>query len=401
MASLSYSQLRSACTSGGASVLTSVTELAPAGGEHCAVAPARYTGPGGATYAYEDRFVDDELAHTVLIDSKSSQLNRIEVPLSEAADEGHPVLSQMPRIRVTYSIDGRSESYTDLQLPHRAFDAHIRVGTGPSGQPVTEEPVYVAARNATAADASALLQLSPASLVLGAWDSSRRSRQGRYPSALVGEIIGVLADQQSVTPRPAKHSGARVDPVAASVQVSGKTLRNLAEQQGNELSPKLQDKVKKQANQANVSASILGLGAIPPGVNDLAGVATRRIIRSHVLSFATLRQLRFGAGPDGDAALRALLAALALDGLARSDSELLLRANCHLVEKAPAAVLLDDRYGKVTAVDPITVESADALLSEAFAVAQTEADLCWDGQVFEVTGNPEVLSGAADETPEP
>jgi len=70
----------------------------------------------------------------------------------------------------------------------------------------------------------------------------------------------------------------------------------------------------------------------------LAGVACHRIVRSHVLSFAALRQIRFGAGPDGDAACRALLAALALAALARSDAELVLRANCDLVEAGPAQV---------------------------------------------------------------
>lgn len=399
MPELSYDQLRAACEPGGASVLTSVTELAPAGGAHCAIAPARYASGSQSVYAYEDRFVDGELRHTVLIDSKSSQLNRIEIPLSESADDGHPVLSQLPRIRVTYTIDGRQETFTDLQLPHRAFDAHIRVGTV-NGTPVTSYPPYVAARNATTADASALLNLSPVSLLLGAWDSSRRTRQGRYPSALVGEIIGVLADQASVTPRPAKHSGARVDPVAASVQLPGKTLVGLADQQGDEISAKLRTKIAKDAKSAAASGSVLGLGAIPPGVEDIAGIATRRIIRSHVLSFATLRQLRFGKGTAGDASLRALLAAVALNGLARSDSELLLRANCHLVEAGPAAVVLDGRYGSLTELGPISIEVGDEVLADAFAAATSEADLGWNGQILEVVGNPEVLAGAADETPE-
>jgi len=55
-----------------------------------------------------------------------------------------------------------------------------------------------------------------------------------------------------------------------------------------------------------VSASMLGLGGIPPTLEALAGVACHRIIRSHVLSFAALRQIRFGSSPEGDAACRAL-----------------------------------------------------------------------------------------------
>jgi CRISPR-associated protein Csb1 len=54
---------------------------------------------------------------------------------------------------------------------------------------------------------------------------------------------------------------------------------------------------------------MLGLGGIPPTLDTLAGVACIRIIRSDVLSFATLRQIRFGADAEGNAACRALLAA--------------------------------------------------------------------------------------------
>src|SRR5439155_17240026 len=89
--------------------------------------------------------------------------------------------------------------------------------------------------------------------------------------------------------------------------------------------------------------SMLGLGGIPPTLETLAGVACHRIVRSHVLSFAALRQMRFGAGAEGDAACRALLAALALNALARSDSELYLRANCDLRESAAPVVEIDQR----------------------------------------------------------
>ena len=100
-------------------------------------------------------------------------------------------------------------------------------------------------------------------------------------------------------------------------------------------------------------------------------MACQPVIRSHVLSFATLRQIRFGAGPDGDAACRALLAALALNALARSDAELYLRANCDLRERGPAAVKIDQRGGDRLSLEPLCIEAADALLSEALAAGGT------------------------------
>jgi CRISPR-associated protein Csb1 len=147
-------------------------------------------------------------------------------------------------------------------------------------------------------------------------------------------------------------------------------------------------------------ASELGLGGIPPNLETLGGVACRRIVRSHVLSFAALRQIRFGAGPEGDAACRALLAALALNGLARSDAELSLRANCDLVEAGPTAVRLDRRGGAVLDVPPLTVAAADEVLAAALAHAETAAGVSWSGPVLRVEGDPAIAVGAVDEESE-
>ncbi len=221
-------------------------------------------------------------------------------------------------------------------MPHRIFDGHIRAGTV-NGVPVTQLEMYRDIRNATPANARAVLDASPVSLVFGSWDSSRAARQGRWRSTLVGEIIGFCADDRS-----SLRGGARVDPVGMQIQLTETALKELAEAQRAELSGKFYDKATKPARAREgqgrarlISASMLGLGGIPPTLDTLSGVACSRIIRSHVLSFAALRQMRFGAGADGDAACRALLAALALNALARSDAELCLRANCDLREAGP------------------------------------------------------------------
>ncbi|MQY24423.1 type I-G CRISPR-associated RAMP protein Csb1/Cas7g [Nocardia macrotermitis] len=398
MAKLSYQDLLSACLPGGAAVLTSVTELAPAGGPHTAVAPAKFVDGKNSVFAYETRYIDGEPLRAVMIDSKQSQLNRVEQPLSIAVEAGHAVLGRIPRVRVSY--DG--ESYTDWELPHRAFDGHIRAGTV-DGKPVTEHPVYRAARDASARNARALLEMSPVSLVFGAWDSSRRSHQGRYRSALVGEIIGVLADQSEFAKTSPRRGGARVDPVAMSVQLPGTRMEGLLAAQEDQLSTKMAKDLREDIAKAKskpVSASPLGLGGIPPSLSALGAVACRRIIRTHVLSFSALRQLRFGADGEGDAACRALLAALAVNGLARSDAELNLRANCDLVEDGPAEVFLDQRYGNKAELEPLTISQADDLLEFAIVEAVAKAGIRWEGQIFDVVGNPVVLAGAvAEENP--
>ena len=92
------------------------------------------------------------------------------------------------------------------------------------------------------------------------------------------------------------------------IQLGEAQLKELADSQRAELSVKTYNKALKEAAKAKngklASASMLGLGGIAT-LDTLSGVACERVIRSHVLSFATLRQIRFGAGADGDAACRA------------------------------------------------------------------------------------------------
>jgi CRISPR-associated protein Csb1 len=184
------------------------------------------------------------------------------------------------------------------------------------------------------------------------------------------------------------------------MQVPGTALGRMAEAQRDELSAKNYAKVSEQAKRAKdgpVGAAELGFGGIPPTLSALGGVACDPILRSHVLSFAALRQMRFGAGPDGDAACRALLAALALAGLARSDAELYLRANCDLVEDGPTAMTLDQRGGQELAVQAPGIAAADELLGAALREAEQRAGVIWSGVALSVTGNPDVVRGAVAE----
>ena len=311
--------------------------------------------------------------------------------MSAAIAVEDPVLARTPRIELRFE-DG--QVYSDLDLPHRVFDGQIRAGTI-NGQPVTSVEEYRKLRDATVNHARPLLERSPMTLLLGGWDASRKTHQGRYRSILVGEIIGILADQDGgPEANQSKRGGARIDPVGMRIDLGDKERKAIAEAQKHELSAS----THKSASGKNGKASTLGLGGIPPSLEQLGGVTCQAIIRSHVLSFAALRALRFDSPtPEGDVACRALLAALALNGLARSDAELLLRANCDLVETGPAVVTLDKRYGQKESFEPLSIDQAQELLSAAIDHATQAANLTWDGSVLVVEGNPVILAAAADD----
>ena len=395
---------------GGGSVITSITELEPAAGPHASVAPAKFVDGSKSVFAYENRYIEDDAQKVVLIDSKQSELNRAEAAIEQGRQYGDEAAVKIPRAVVTYKTENGPVEYSDMELSHRIFDGHFRAGRV-DGKPITENDQYRALRNCTPADMSALLNTAPAALLFGAWDSTRKSNQVRLRSALVGEIIGVLADQEpDAEHRQARRGGARVDAVAASVQLTPKDMESLVNDQEAELSAKNVAARRKEAKTAKadtrISASALGLGSIPPVLEETGAVACRRIIRSWVLSLATLRQLRFGQDETKDKdknkniAARALLAALGLNAIARAERELYIRANCDLIESAAPVVTLDQRFGEKKPFAPLTVEHTDQLLLEAIENAKKAGVADWNGQTFKVEGNPIIIKNATAEDAE-
>ena len=391
---------------GGGSVSNSITELEPAAGPHASVAPAKFVDGSKSVFAYENRYIEDNAQKVVLIDSKQSELNRAEAAIEQGRQYqyGNEAVIKIPRAVVTYETENGPVEYSDMELSHRIFDGHFRAGRV-DGKPITEHNKYRALRNCTPADMSELLKTAPAALLFGAWDSTRKSNQVRLRSALVGEIIGVLADQEpGAEHRQARRGGARVDAVAASVQLTPKDMESLVNDQEAELSAKnvaaRRKEVKTAKADARISASTLGLGSIPPSLEETGAVACRRIIRSWVLSLATLRQLRFGTDEKKNVAARALLAALGLNAIARAERELYIRANCDLIESAAPVVTLDQRFGEKKTFAPLTVKQADQLLLEAIKKAKEVGVADWNGQTFNVEGNPSIIANATAEDAE-
>lgn len=389
---------------GRGSVITSITELEPAAGPHASVAPAKFVDGSKSVFAYETRYIDGDARKVVLIDSKQSELNRAEAAIEQGRQYSNEAVVKIPRAVVTYETENGPVEYSDMELSHRIFDGHFRAGRV-NDKPITENEQYRALRNCTPADMSALLNTAPAALLFGTWDSTRKSNQVRLRSALVGEIIGVLADQEpGAEHRQARRGGARVDAVAASVQLTPKDMESLVNDQEAELSAKNVAARRKEAKtakaDARISASTLGLGSIPPVLEETGAVACRRIIRSWVLSLATLRQLRFGQDETKNVAARALLAALGLNAIARAERELYIRANCDLIESSAPVVTLDQRFGEKKTFARLTVEDTDQLLLEAIENAKKVGVAEWDGQTFNVEGNSAIIANATAEDAE-
>ena len=394
MTALTLDILNEASKVGGPASICEHAEMVPAAGPEGVVAPAKYTAGKRATYVFEKRIVDGELKCVVLIDAKTSNANRLEKTIVDAQKDNEGVLGTMPRIVVTYEKPDKGTTvYLDSQLPHRAFDGHIRIGTH-EGKPMSEVPEYIAARNASLDDLWPLFELSPDTVMFGGWDSTRSRNQLRIASVLQGEVIGVLADQGDRDPS-IHRAGARVDPVEASVTFSDRKERQNIVAQAINLSKKTEADFLK-----NGKGSQIGLGAIPPQATDdvLDGVAISKAVRMEVLSFSTLRTFRFGKGREGDEAIRALIAAALLRALAGYAADPVLRSNCNLSETGPSVLTLDRGAGNREQLEPLTVDAAEELLRQAYEQAHEKAGVVWERQTFDVTGNPEVINhGSADE----
>jgi len=355
--------------------------------EGAIVAPARYAGRSGSEFVFETRYTNGEFRRTTLIDSKQSQSNRAEEGFLTARREGGAA-TLVPVIEVGY--DGR-EPLTDLQLPHRAFDAHVRFALQ-NNSPVVKAPWYQALRDATHADLSPVFTVSPATLAFGGWDSSRKSGQLRLRGLFVSELFGVVADRDD---RLSRRSGARLDPLGQDFLITPDEFEALLDRQRDVLSPNLVKKLEgelervRKKKDALISASTLNLGGVPPGTEAPFGVAVPEVQRARTFSLAGLRRLRFGGTADDDAAARATLLGVLLLAAAYADADPELRAYCD-VGSPESRTLLDADEVELD----LSIDACSTFLEQA--IERLPDRLRWTGQVQTLTGEPALNRGAED-----
>jgi CRISPR-associated protein Csb1 len=389
---LRYESLLEAVKGGGVGI-RSRTELEPLGGAGDKVFPATYGVDKSALtkYATEPRVVTAEDGSTtktesVVLDSVSSQANRLEMALLEAVRAGD---LSLPVTSVDFSAAGLPglDRISDYEAPHRIFDALLRDSfdgdvlfrQGATGQSITE---------AAPRDAAALFHHSPHTLVFGGWDSTgpRGGRGAKYERAITSEIVAHGIEI-------GKKTSSRIDP--AGIEMKAGPLYEAKD--GIEWTVDPTEAVLEKGKPKLFAGggegppgrpSQVNHGNVTPSIDGKAGgVTAERIVGITVLSLIQLRRLRFPALVDGsavpsdrrsglEAAARAALAALGLAAtvLAFEDG-FDLRSRCVLVATGP---LRFELVGRAGTRDEFEIDGRGALdlLSTASAKA-ADAGIPW------------------------
>jgi CRISPR-associated protein Csb1 len=360
--------------------------LQPAAGPGEKVFPATYPAEGKAPprHATESRRVAGQDVPCVLIDSVQSAANRLEEALLRAMAANR---LSLPHIEVDFSDhDDLSDlgMITELAAPHRVFDAILRDSETPDGMPFRKSPIGEAVQRASTRDCSALLGLSPVSLLMGAWNSTGDGGGlgAKFARALVAEVVGYWWT-------PGTRPSSRIDPLGARAQVP--IVGTPSDWEVTTKAGKGQKVLKpSEVNHGNIKPEIQELG----GTFDYA-------VHSFVLSFAALRRLGFGGQTPAERATReraarTVLAALGLVALLEGDrAGYALRSRCDLVldPAAPAhqsGVLEIVHFDGTTAAIDLTLDEAHALFNASVS-ALRGTGLSWSEQPLVLRPQPRLV----------
>ena len=320
--------------------LSITRELQPLGGPGDTVSPPTYAqaegDEKGPRYVWSERRNGDEVVNTCLLDSPASQANRIEESLLELVRTDQIAL---PLHRMDVPFIGE---LTDLDLPHRTYDAAIGTAKLANGTEWKKSKVAKLIREASRKNAAALLEHAPLILVLGGWDShsgtAANAWQGRHEKAIWSKIVAIDAFKMN---RP----GGRLDPMGlpSSDKVD------------------LGDGSKKLVDQ--------GLGVVPPSMDKFPrlSITMRYAEQRSVISFGVLRKIGFG-GTGKDGVARDYLAALGILGLTalhRDGGHL--RSECDLVCDQTDGWRIRRDSAPTIELYEVTVERALKVVNEALA----------------------------------
>lgn len=290
-------------------------------------------------HIFEVRRLGGREVPCVLLDSVQSQANRLEAALQNAADTQ---IIQLPYLQVQFTdADLRAEvgndgRITSLETSHRIYDATFRDSLL-EGLRFIDSPVGRRLKEAKITAATAVLELSPTALVFGAWHSQSGvgCMAAKFFRCLSSEIVGVDTPVEHVIdPRTGDQIGMRTAGRQTSSRLDGLGIVKGVDiyKAGANWSNKAED-VGPDARL--VRPSEINHGHITPSVQPL-GVTMEYGQQTMVLTFAGLRQLRFGTREQNDVA-RTYLAALALLSCLEQDLYgFALRSRCDLVPEQAA-----------------------------------------------------------------
>ncbi len=345
--------------------------LQPVGGKGDKIFPPTYPGEvrnAPPRHVYERRRLNGAEIWCVLVDSVQSQANRLEECLLDAIHDGVSI----PYVQVDFTgaaLDGVSK-ITSLDAPHRVYDAILRDSLY-EGAPFMESEIGMRLAKAKPENASALLEVSPTSLLFGAWHSTGQGGGlgAKFARCLVSEIVGIDVPVEDVVVNhrtgeievqtTGRRTGSRIDPLGV--------LRKVKVFKGENGWSTTKAGAGKNAKE--VKPSEINHGNIAPSVQPL-GVTCDYLEHSFVLSFAALRRLRFGGG-ERNLAGRSLIAALGLVALAEQDARgYALRSRCDLVceGRAPLDLVRSDGSTEALMMDS---KQARELYDAAYDAART------------------------------
>jgi CRISPR-associated protein Csb1 len=422
MDTITYQTLAEA-VGGNAVGFRAVTRLEPLGGPGDKIFPPTFgdpvplPAPVGAEavdrrrtkYAVEWRRVNGTSRLCVLLDSVASQANRMELALLEGYEGGELAF---PFVRVDFTGETHEDPALDLstvcgdgfittlEAPHRIADALLRDSLY-NGKPFRLSDPGRRFTEASPSNATALLDLCPASLLFGVWDSTgpKGGLGSKFQRAIVSEIVGIGTELGTKT-------ASRIDPTGiekTDIYEAKDREERWTTDPGRAKTQKGKPVPLKRGGEKAGTPAVINHGNVKPSTDPEAGGVTIDYAEQvTVLSLPALRRLRIsrgaaGAHLEGEARRRAELAArtaLAALGLAavayQRENGYDLRSRCALRPLGPLAIELLPGDGGAPQPFALDRKAASGLLGDA-AQAVQKAGLPWRTTPLDLKPAPQLI----------
>jgi CRISPR-associated protein Csb1 len=419
---ISYETLEQAV--GGLAIgFRAVTRLEPLGGPGDKVFPPTFgdsvplPAPVGAPhddrrrtkYAVEWRRVNGASQLCVVLDSVASQANRMELALLDAWEGGELAF---PFVRVDFTGETHADPALDLstlcgdgyittlEAPHRLADALLRDSLLDGSPFRLSEPGH-RFTEASPADATALLDLCPASLLFGVWDSTgpKGGLGSKFQRAIVSEIVGVGAELGTKT-------ASRIDPTGiekTEIYEASDPAEGWTADPSQAKTQKGKPVLLRRGGEKVGTPAVINHGNVKPSTDPEAGGVTIDYAEQvTVLSLPALRRLRFPRAADGtrfddaarrraELAARTALAALGLAAIAyQRENGYDLRSRCALRPLDPLSIELIPGDGASPQPFALDCKAAGGLLERA-ATKVKEAALPWRTSPLDLKPAPKLV----------
>lgn len=312
-------------------------------------------------HAFEKRWIEGSEVTCVILDSVQSRANRLEAALLAASDRGD---IKIPYVELEFTDSdlreeiGRNGRLTSLDVPHRIFDAAFRDSLL-EGTPFMSSGLGQRLARSKISNATAVLEVSPHTLLFGAWHTQGASggMGTKFPRVLVSEIIGVDTPVENVIDsRTGDHLGtrtagrrttSRIDPLNI---IKGVGIHPSAHGDWSHIKD-------ADSNAKALKPSEIIHGHITPSIQPL-GVTMAYATETTVLSFPPLRQLGFGVDEKRNQTARTYLATLGI--LACLEQERYgysLRSRCDLVPEGEACweIVFADGATRALEIDRVSI----------------------------------------------